>query len=87
MEGSSKLPCIYCTAPAQELNAGPPRTLGSLRRDYSKWNNESGEKFKCKEYNNVKNTPLFESFPDKALILVKTPPPGFHIVLGILNHI
>ena len=31
MEASSKHPCIYCTAPAQEIASGTLRTLGTLR--------------------------------------------------------
>ena len=34
MEAGSNHPCIYCTALKQELEAGPPRTIGSLRSDF-----------------------------------------------------
>ena len=48
MEPGSNHPCIYCTALKQELEAGPPRTIGSLRSDFHRWST-AGKK-------NVKST-------------------------------
>ena len=87
MEAGSNHPCIYCTSLKQELEAGPPRTIGSLRSDFNKWSTAGGKKSKCKEYNNVKNNPLFKSLPNETPILKITPPPSLHIMLGVFNHI
>ena len=88
MEGSSKHPFLYCTAEAQQLAKGQPRTLGSLRNDYQRWkSNSGGDKKSCKDYNNVKNPPLLQDMPNEVPILKITPPPVLHIMLGIFNHI
>ena len=88
MEASSRHPCIYCTATAQSMTASQQRTLGSLRKDHLNWNNETGAAKKCcKDFNNVKNSPLFKSLPDSIPILELSPPPVLHILLGIFNHI
>ena len=50
MEASSKHPCIYCTAPAQEIASGTLRTLGTLRYHNNAWKNESGNKNQCKNF-------------------------------------
>ena len=42
MKGSSKHLCLYCTAEAQQLAKGLPRTLGSLKNDYQRWKSNSG---------------------------------------------
>ena len=87
MEGSSKHPCLYCTAEAQQLAAEQPRTLASLRDDYERWKSNSGDIKCCKDYNNVKNPPLLHSNFDQVPIIKITPPPVLHIMLGVFNHI
>ena len=87
MEASSKHPCIYCTAPAQEIASGTLRTIGTLNYNHNKWKNESGNKNQCKNFFNVKNPPLFIDIPSETLVLSITPPPALHIMLGIFNHI
>lgn len=87
MEASSNHPCVYCTIPKQELEAGPPRTIGGLRSDFEKWNAAGAKKNKCKDFNNVKNYPLFTCLPDDTPILKITPPPSLHIMLGVFNHL
>ena len=88
MEASSRHNCIYCTAPAQSLEASQPRTLGTLRKDYENWSNGTGANKKCgKNFNNVKNYPLFKRLPDSTPTLKLSPPPTLHILLGIFNHI
>ena len=50
MEASSKHPCIYCTAPAQESVSRTLRTRGTLQYNHNKWKNESGNKNQCKNF-------------------------------------
>ena len=88
MKASSRHPCIYCTAPAQSVEVAQPRTLDSLRKHNENWNNETGaSKNCCKNFNNVKNCPLFKRLPDSIPTLEVSPPPSLHILLGIFNHI
>ena len=87
MEAGSNHPCIFCTAFKQDLEEGTARTMGSLRSDYKEWTAAGGIKSQCKNFNNVKNDPLFISLPDVTPILKTTPPPSLHILLGIFNHI
>ena len=87
MEGSSKHPCLYCTAESQQLTAGQPRTLASMRTDYEMWKHNSGDIKCCKNYNNVKNPPLLPNIFDQVPIFKITPPPALHIMLGVFNHI
>ena len=87
MEGSSKYPCLYWIAEAQQLAAEQPRTLASLKDDYERWKSNNGD-IKCyKDYNNVKNPPLLHNNFDQVPILKITPPPVLHIMLGVFNHI
>ena len=87
MEASSKHPCIYCTAPAQEIVSGTPRSIATLKYHNNKWKTESGNTNQCKNFFNVKNPPLFINIPSETLVLSITPPPALHIMLGIFNHI
>ena len=88
MEGSSKHPCLYCTAEAQQLTPGEPRTIASLKNDQETLKFKTGGNInKCKFYNNVKNPPLLHNIPDQVPILKINPPPVLHIMLGIFNHI
>ena len=76
MEDNSKHPCLYCTAEAQQLAKGQPKTLRSLSNDYQRWkSNSGGDKKSCKDYYNVKNPPLLQDMPNEVAILKITPTP------------
>ena len=87
MESSSKHPCLYCDAEAQDLSTGSSRTISSLSNDYSKWVSTGSKKTTCKNFNNEKNDPLLEKLPEITEILKISPPPSLHILLGVFNHI
>ena len=87
MEGSAKHPCLYCTVEQQQLTGGQPRTLASSMNDHERWKSNSVDIMKCKNYNNVKNPPLFCNLSDQVPVLKLTPPPILHIMLGIFNHL
>ena len=88
MEGSSNHSCLYYTAEAQQLEIGHPRTLGSLRNVYDRWEANSGGDIKnCKDYRNVKNPPLLQGMPNEVPILKIIPSLVLHIMLGIFNHV
>ena len=87
MEASSKHPCLYCDAESQTLQAGAPRTIGSIRKDYAAWKSSGSQKITCKDFNNVKNLPLFENIRNDTHVMKLTPPPALHILLGIFNHL
>ena len=86
MEASSKHPCIYCTAPAQEIISGTPRTVGTLEYLHNKWKNESGNTNQCRNFFNVKNPPFFSNMTSETLVLNITLPPVLHIMIGVFNH-
>ena len=87
MEASSRHPCLYCDSVAQSLQAGVPRTIGSIKKDHAAWIASGALKSKCKNFNNVKNLPILKTDSDDTLIMKLTPPPTLHILLGIFNHI
>ena len=77
MGSTAKHPCIYCTTTLQELKAGYPRTLGSLKEDYLNWKKNSSKQDKCKDFNNVKNLSLFQTLTNNIPILDLSPPPTY----------
>ena len=81
-------PCIYCTT--DDLSkCGDPRTIGSLCEDHQKFLDSKLDRKHLKDFNNCEYFPLitndFENDWDKQ-ILDLVPPPGLHIMLGIVNQ-
>ena len=68
MEANCKHPCIYCTAPTQEISPCTPRTIGTLKYHHNKWKNESGDTNQYNNFLNVKKTPLFINIPSETLV-------------------
>ena len=85
---ASTHPCIYCNT--DDLSkCGDLRTIGSLCDEHQKWIDSGLNRTHLKEFENCANLPLltddYEADRDKE-ILDLCPPPGLHIMLGIVNQ-
>ena len=86
---ASYCPCIYCvksrclfrTSERAEL-----RTMDSNLLSFSMWKDEGESNLsKAKEFHNCTHPPVPALFQPTDVFLHKVPPPGLHIVLGIVN--
>ena len=85
---ASKHPCIYCIT--DDLSkCGELRTIGTVCDRHQAYLDSGKDRTHLKEFDNCENFPLltddFEGDRDK-LILDLCPPPGLHIMLGVVNQ-
>ena len=83
-----KHPCIYCNT--DDLSkAGTPRTIGTICERHQAYLDSGLDKKHLKDYENCANFPLitddYEGDKNKE-ILDLVPPPGLHMMLGIVNQ-
>ena len=83
-----KHPCPFCTT--DDLSKeGEPRTIGSICEQNSKFIESGLDRKHLKDYDNCENVPLvtndFEGDKKKEILDI-CPPPGLHIMLGIVNQ-
>ena len=85
---SCKHPCPFCNTDDLKKE-GEPRTVGSIVEQNRKYIESGDSRLQLQKYENSENVPLisndFENDKHKEIIDV-CPPPGLHIMLGIVNQ-
>ena len=81
-------PCIYCTTDDLK-KLGELRTIGTVCKQCQNFLESGLDRTHLKDFDNCENLPLltddFEGDKDKQ-ILDYCPPPGLHIMLGVVNQ-
>lgn len=88
MGHSSSHPCPYCCTSKSKLSQECmiPRTLGLIRTNYGKWEDDGADDKRAKNFYNCVQYPLLCGSPDQTTVML-CPPPVLHIVLGIINAV
>ena len=84
---SGKFACLYCEGECG-LEAGKPRTLGSLDYHYERYVSDGKKRTRMQDYKNVINPRLVYHQEDPEIRLEqKVPPPELHIMMGVVDKL
>ena len=86
MPHSCSHPCPFCTWLKGKFGPGDLRTFEGIRKAYCEWIKAGAIKKDAKEFFNCINLPI-SLFPEVGLVLLYIPPPGLHVMMGVVDKL